>query len=77
MGHYCNAVILVTCLVVEGTCATNGSGERICNSMAKLLTDPCVEVQVAAASNMGKICIALSSSTKQRLILAKSEDIDA
>jgi hypothetical protein len=72
-----NAVILVTCLLVEGCRGTSNHGhinaEQICNAMAKLLTDGNSEVQIAAAANIGKVCICLGGKRQPRLSLSKSD----
>ena len=48
--------------------------ENIGNSLVKLLNDGHSEVQIAAAVNLGKVCIAISNPNQPRLSLTKSED---
>ena len=70
-----NAVILVTCLLVEGSHATSRhvNPEFVSNGMAKLLNDSSLDVRIASASHMGKVCIALSHPPTPRLSLVPSD----
>lgn len=60
-----NAVILLTSLIVDGNGIDYGRNhaEVICASVSRLLGDGLPEVQAAAASSLGKVCIALSKSS--------------
>ena len=74
-----NAVHLITALLVEGSHSTANYGhtnaEAIGNALVKLLNDGNSEVQISAASNIGKVCIAISQPSSQpRLSLTRSED---
>ena len=73
-----NAVIFVTALLVEGSHSTlhHVNHEMICKNLSKLLNDSCLDVKMTAASNLGKVCIALSNPPKPRLSLAQSESND-
>ena len=51
------------------------NAETIGNALVKLLNDGNSEVQISAASNIGKVCIAISQPSSQpRLSLTRSED---
>ena len=56
-----NAVHLVTNLVVENA-AQCDNGEKVCQELAKLLCDSSNEVKIAAASNLGKVCLAVTKN---------------
>ena len=53
-----NAVHLVTNLLVENPNFDNG--EKVCQELSKLLSDGSSEVKIAAASNIGKVCLAVN-----------------
>ena len=53
-----NAVHLVTNLLVENPNFDNG--EKVCQELSKLLSDSSSEVKIAAASNIGKVCLAVN-----------------
>jgi len=79
-----NAVHLITALLVEGSHSTANYGhtnaETIGNSLVKLLNDGNSEVQISAASNIGKVCIAISQPSSQprlSLNLQSEEDYSA
>ena len=79
-----NAVHLITALLVEGSHSTANYGhtnaETIGNSLVKLLNDGNSEVQISAASNIGKVCIAISQPSSQprlSLSLQSEEDYSA
>ena len=54
-----NAVHLVTHLVVENATQID-NGEKVCQELAKLLCDSNSEVKIAAAANLGKVCLAVT-----------------
>ncbi len=63
----CSAVLFVTCLLVDGLeVSDHANTEKISSAMGKLLNDPNIEVKIAAATNIGRVCIALSGSEHQR-----------
>ena len=54
-----NAVYLVTNLLVENSTQFE-NGEKVCQELSKLLSDPSGEVKIAAAANLGKVCLAVN-----------------
>lgn len=68
-----NAIVFITSFLMEGQANCQVDAEKICSAMSKLLLDSNIDVRISAASNMGKICIALANpAPKPRLSLTKS-----